>query len=199
MMIYRSMMWIVCMILVVSNFISCAKEYSFENGSTPGVPPATDTASRSDTSGLSRVILRSCKACEIVDTSSLAKWRFTSGSASLCGLVTKGVASPDRTAMTFFGPSACSIDSGLIITAYFNSEVFDRDRSNLTASFAAMEYYDNTTGFDVLKSSPSTILSLNITAYNHLNKTATGTFSGWVIDKNGAATRVDNGQFRIKF
>ncbi len=47
--------------------------------------------------------------------------------------------------MTFFGPSLCSIDSDLIITASFDERALTRDQTSITANYTALEYYDNTT------------------------------------------------------
>lgn len=191
------MICIVCLILILTNFTHCAKEYSFEGGGTPNIPSVTDTTSTRGSANTGGIILPTCKGCEITDTSSV-KWSFKIGNSLLCGFVTNAVPSPDKTAMTFFGPSACSLDSGLIITAYFDYEVMNRDQKNLTAGFTAMEYYDNTTGLDVMKSKAPNVLSLTMNIYNRQTGIAMGTFSGWVIDKNGARVKIDDGKFKIK-
>lgn len=99
----------------------------------------------------------------------------------------------------FFGPSVCSADSGLIITAYFNNPALNKDQSNITADQATLQYYDNTTGSDVLLSMRPNIFSLTIDNYIRSTGITIGSFGGSVVDKNGNIIKVDAGRFNIKF
>jgi hypothetical protein len=194
----QSVICVLCLILILINFTNCAKEYSFEGGATPPIPSQPDTSGGQDSSTTPGITLPTCRGCELTDTSSSGKWSFKIGGSSLCGFITNAVASPDKTAMTFFGPSACSVDSGLIITAYFNTPVLSNNQTNLTAASAALEYYDNTTLSDVFKSKPPNILSVTINSYDHQTGITDGTFAGSVVNKNGATIKVDAGKFKIK-
>lgn len=117
--------------------------------------------------------------------------------AALCGHVTRVVISPDHKGMTFFGPSLCSADSGLIITAFFDKEVLGTDQNNLPADRVSLQYYDNTTNIDVMVSKQPNVFSLTITSFK-VQAYMTGTFGGWVVDKNGALVKVEYGKFSVK-
>jgi hypothetical protein len=72
-------------------------------------------------------------------------------------------------------------------------------QSNITASRASLEYYDNTTMSDILQSKRPNIFSLTIDNYSHETGVAIGTFSGSVLDRSGNIIKVKNGRFNVKF
>lgn len=178
---------------------ACRKEYSYEGGSMQDSTILFDSAVRQESTEAAGITFPICKGCNSIDTSSAYKWSFKVGHAFLCGNVTKAVISPNGDAMTFFGPSACSEDSGLIITAYFNNQVLNKDQSNITADRAALEYYDNTTMSDILQSQQPNIFSLTINSYIRQTGVTIGTFSGSVADRNGNIIKIDSGKYTIKF
>ena len=197
----QNLTYIVCFIFILyilSPIGGCKKEYSFEGGnSAPDTTIIRDTTVIKDTA-ISGIIFPTCIGCNSIDTFSASIWSLKVGSSVLCGKVTRAVVSPDSSGMTFFGPSICSADSGLIITAYFLNEALRKDQSNITAERASLEYYDNTTLSDVLVSKKPNNFSVTIVSYNP-QRGMTGTFNGWVVDKNGNVVKVDAGKFRIKF
>ncbi len=174
----------------------CAKEYSNEGGPEQDSTMPGDIIVRQDSASIT---LSDCKGCNSTDTSSGFRWSFKAGITFLCGTVTKAVLSPDSNGMTFFGPSACSLHSGLIITAFFSNQTLNKDQSGIAADRASLEYYDNTTNSDVLQSKQPNIFSLTIDSYIRQTGISTGTFSGSVLYKNGKIIKVDSGRFRIKF
>lgn len=159
----------------------------------------SDLTLRQDSTETAGITFPKCMSCNSIDTSFGYKWSFKVGRSLLCGNVTKAVLSPNRDAMTFFGPSACSEDSGLVITAYFNNQVLNKDQSNITTSRAALQYYDNTAMSDILQSKQPNIFSLTIDSYFRQTGIAIGTFSGSVVGKNGNIIKVDAGRFKIIF
>jgi hypothetical protein len=171
----------------------CEKEYSYEGG------PVQDSTIIQDSIKPVSITFPNCTSCNNTDPSATLKWSFEIGNSFLCGNITKGVLSPDHDGMTFFGPSACSYDTGLIITAMFNSKMLNEDQSNLTASSASLEYYDNTATSDILQSKRPNIFSLTIDNYTRQTGIATGTFNGSVLDRNGNIVKVDAGRFSVKF
>ena len=177
---------------------ACEKEYSYEGGpdADPAVPDSLMAEdSSSNTTTLSFTF---CQACATLNTSELY-WTFRINNIAFCGTVTNTVVSPERDALTFFGPSICSPDSGLIITAFFEANKLSNNLSNLQATRASLEYYDNIGGTDVLASKRPHIFNMRITEYVQQTGIATGTFGGLVLTKNGEVVKVDDGRFTIKF
>ncbi len=178
--------------------LGCKKEYSYEGGAIQNYPILPDSTIAGDTTQIINTI-PNCDGCNSIDEAVDLKWSFKVGNSSLCGNVTRGVLSPDGDGMTFFGPSTCSRDSGLIITAFFSGQVLNHDQNNLTASRASLEYYDNITMSDVLHSKRPNIFSLTIDNYVHQTGVVTGTFYGSVLDKNGKIIKVESGKFSARF
>ena len=174
-------------------YISCEKEYSYEGG------PLQDSTIIPDSTKPIGITFPKCTGCNSTDPLATLQWSFKIGSSFLCGNLTRGVLSPDGDGMTFFGPSTCSRDTGLIITAVFDTKLLNKDQSNLTASRASLEYYDNTTMSDILQSKRPNIFSLTIDNYNRQTGIATGTFNGSVLDSDGNIVKVDAGRFNVKF
>src|SRR5258706_3842643 len=140
--------YIICFISVLYILAftgGCKKEYSYEGGPIQGPIQFPDSTVTGDSTiiedSTSIITFPKCSGCNTEALSTLT-WSFKVGSSLLCGNVTRGVVSPDGGGMTFFGPSSCSRDSGLIITAFFNDQTLRKDQSNITASRASLEYYD---------------------------------------------------------
>ena len=180
----------------------CKKEYSYEGRPMQYPIQLPDSTVTGDSTVIedstSIITFPKCIGC-YADTLSALTWSFKVGSSLLCGNVTNGVVSPDGGGMTFFGPSSCSRDSGLIITAFFSDQTLKKDQSNITASRASLEYYDNTTMSDILYSKRPNIFSLTIDNYIRETGVATGTFNGSVLDMNGNTIKVKDGRFKVKF
>src|SRR5947209_7622391 len=106
------------LLVFVFLFTGCLKEeYSYEGGT---VPPVDTTTTNVDTT-LPVASVVHCSLCKPNDPVRSMQWHFMyEGVSALCGPVTKAVLSPEKNAMTFFGPSACTIDTGLIMTAFFD-------------------------------------------------------------------------------
>ena len=189
-------LYIICfffILYIITLTEGCKKEYSYEGG------PLQDPTIILDSTKPGSITFPICKGCNSTYTSATLKWSFKVGGTFLCGNITNGVLSPDGDGMTFFGPSACSRDTGLIITALFNNKILNKDQSNLPASRASLEYYDNTDLSDILQSKRPNIFSLTIDNYIQQTGVATGTFNGSVLDKNGNIVKVDAGKFNVKF
>lgn len=199
-MINRNLTYILCFIFILyllSPIGGCKKEYSYEGGNVPSdTSIIRDTIVIKDTA--TSVVFPACISCNSIDTFSASIWSLKVAGVVLCGKVTRAVVSPDSSGMTFFGPSICSVDSGLIITAFFFDGSLSKDQSNLIAERASLEYYDNTTSSDVLVSKKPNNFSVTIISYNP-QRGMTGTFNGWVVDKKGNVVEVDDGKFGINF
>ena len=119
---------IVCFSFIAVLFYNsgCIKEYSYERqntvpliqDSTPALPtpsPAPD--------------FPICAACAGKDNYEESRWSFKAGNSFLCGIIDTAIVNIERNAFTFFGPSACSTDTNMVISVYLESQtlpVLDR-------------------------------------------------------------------------
>jgi len=172
----------------------CIKEeYSYEGGPLPPTD-STDTT----TQNIPPPFIIKCDLCSPNDQVAYMQWHFMCDSSALCGSVTKAVMSPERTAITFFGPSACSADTGLIMTAFFDAPL-DGDRSNVKASRAVLQYYNKNAADNVFQSEPPHPFTLTIDQYTDASRIATGHFSGYAYTPAGKEVAVNAGTFYIYF
>jgi len=172
----------------------CAKEYSFEGG---GTPPPRDTIINPPPPPPPPAV-PVCQACSSIQGSTLPEWKFKSGNWAICGKADTAIALGNRTTFTFFGPSACSADTGMVITVYLNGDTLNRDRQNLQARSAAFYCYDRVTPSYIFMSQGSSSFSVTIDRYTHSTGIATGTFRGNVFRASGAVASIDSGRFTIK-
>ncbi len=169
--------------------IGCAKEYSIEGVVPPGptdtvpIPPIKEE-------------FPVCPAC-LDNTIDLWEWSFKSGNSTLCGVADTAIMAPQRTAFTFFGPSSCSGDTGMVISVYLN-EKLDKDITNLADNKSAFYYYDRVTPSYIFMSQSSALFTVTITSYVHQTRIATGTFQGHVVRANGTGTSITTGKFKVK-
>jgi hypothetical protein len=166
----------------------CQKDYSFEDNPAP----------ITDTSVTAAIDFPSCKSCINDDTMALWSWRFKLNNATLCGHTDTAIINIERSSFTFFGPSICSMDSGLVITVYLNPWVLDSDQSNISAGMVAFYYYDHVGTSYILMSQPNTAFSLTIESYNNLTGLTVGKFSGYAFMANGNIASVSEGRFKVK-
>jgi hypothetical protein len=182
----RIFLFLVPVLLILTR---CAREYSFE-----GQPPATG-----DTTIVIPVqtVIPSCPLCNSSSGTNPGTWSFQTGNSNLCGEIDTAIVSPARTAFTFFGPSQCSADSGMVVSVYLDEDTLNRDRANLALEKVVFYYYDRIGPSDIFTSRPNSPFTLTINAYSHQTKIATGTFEGNVFKTNGGGTRVQNGRFHV--
>lgn len=177
--------------LQLAGLSGCAKEYSFEGSPPSDTLPKPDTVRR-------LFILPACQQCKPGSDFEFLKWSFSYDTSLACGNITNAIIARDRSAFTFFGPSACSEDSGVVITVFLKSELLDRDRSNITTNSVVFEYYDNTSQSDVFISRKDEF-QLTIETYNDALGTAKGRFNGIVHAKDGSPGQIKSGIFSLKF
>lgn len=180
-------------ILMLQN-TGCYKEYSFEGRDTARI--VRDTASPAP------VVVKEFPTCSLCNPSndlSVGQWNFRTGNSFLCGGVTNSgfIGGYSKKDFTLFGPSACSVDTGLVISAYL-SEPLDRDRFNLTTDQTAFYYYDDHAVKDILISLLPAPFSVTVQSFIYATGIATGTFSGTVYKANGDTAIITDGKFKVK-
>jgi hypothetical protein len=193
---YFLAIFLVSPILILQN-TGCTKEYSYEGGDTTVVinnPPADSTLSPQDTSGLFPI----CNLCKIENPLNIGDWSFKTGNSFLCGGTTNSGFFGGNTQedITFFGPSACSVDTGIVVSAFF-SVPLDRDRFNITAYRAAFYYYDNNAPKDIFMSHQENIFTVTIQSFIYSTRIASGIFSGTVFKANGDTANIKEGKFKV--
>ncbi|MFT3681626.1 MAG: hypothetical protein QM791_15250 [Ferruginibacter sp.] len=182
---------------VVIFFLSCEKEYSYEGGiATPPVIIDTTNTKPDTTHQPGPGELPPCKFCNETGEMEDFTWSFKTGYSLLCGIDT-AIINTERTSFTFFGPSLCAADSGLIFTVYLSPYVLNKDITNLTVSYASFYYYHTGQPY-VLSNKTNESFKLTITNYIHSTKTAEGTFSGTGYRQDGRAVAISSGRFKIK-
>jgi hypothetical protein len=184
----------VALLLVIVCYFSCAKEYSYEGGailpirdSLPPPPPPVVYE------------LPPCKLCTVnANTIPLNQWSLKAGNAFACGTLDTAIINLERTSFTFFGPSACSGDTGLVMTVYIENDKLNRDVANLVVNRVAFYYYDRVTPSHIYVNIPNVIFSVVIESYVHQTKLLIGRFSGSVLKSNGKASSISEGRFKVK-
>ncbi len=171
----------------------CKKDYSFE-----GANIITDSVILPVSPGPVVKEFPDCALCNVTNDLSTGHWNFKTGNSFLCGGVTNSgfFAGYSKTDFTLFGPSACSADTGLVLSVYL-SVPLDQDRTNLTASATAFYYYDNTAPKDIFISMPDKPFSVTVQRFVYSTGIATGTFSGTVFKANGDTAFITQGNFKV--
>lgn len=175
-------------LIVIISTIGCQKEYSFEGSPVPVA----------DTVPVQTFDFPSCNSCLSNDSLDLWAWKFKLNNATLCGHADTAIINIERSSFTFFGPSTCSLDSGLVITVYLNPWVLNSDKSNINAGMVAFYYYDHIGSSYILMSQPNTAFTLTIENYNDLTGITTGKFAGYAYLANGDIATIHEGKFKVK-
>lgn len=170
---------------------ACRKEYSYEKGIA---------IVQRDSSRINPVITNSfptCSACKPTDNLLISTWNFKIGNSYLCGTIDAAGTLGDKTTFTFFGPSACSIDTGLVMTVYL-STVLNTDIFNYTTSKAAFFYYDHFGTKDIFISQANAPFSVTVESFIYATRIITGSFKGTVFKPNGDMITLSEGKFKVK-
>ncbi len=176
----------------------CSKEFSYEGGDTTAITDTTvitDTISQNDSTPTPEHIIY-CSLCNEEDDLKLGTWNFKNDQSYFCGTTTSaGIIT--NTDFTFFGPSACSTDSGIVITAYMPVPL-DKDKSNITTHNVAFYYYDHKGSKDMFIKLNPLPFSLTVSSYVKSTGITTGTFGGTVYKADGSTTQITGGRFMVK-
>ena len=186
-------------VLLLIGFASCEKEYSYEGGNTAILPvdslrdsiPVTDSLNH----GLPE--FSSCVYCINNNPLKESTWSFRIDTTVLCGSVDTAIVLGNRAAFTFFGPTSCVKDSGIIFTIYLSSYQLTRDTTNYVVPKVSFYYYHTLAPF-ILMNQASEPFHFVIASYVHATRIAIGTFSGVAHRADGRAAIISDGKFNIK-
>lgn len=184
------MLWYICS----TGISGCAKEYSFEGAAADSV---TDSIPVIDSPTKAAIKFPECAGCAGMDDFIMNKWSFRNDSSFVCGNITDAIVTPERNAFTFFGPSSCSEDTGLIITVYLNYGYLDADRTNVVTNHVIVRCYDNAVEKDIYASTQELGFTLIIDSYTQSTGIAKGRFFGNVKTKDTDVAFIKDGKFEI--
>ena len=182
------------------SYESCIKEYSYEGGPTDTLDtiPVIDTLLNDTTTSSPPIVFQHCDACNGQSGYTLGTWNFKYDTSIFCGNITRAIINVDKNAFTFFGPSACSLDTGLIMTVYLDAPL-DGDATNVTALHTYFQYYNNKGIQDIFDSFESAPFVLTIEKYTQSTGIATGHFTGLVKTDRNTTDKIQEGKFMIQF
>lgn len=180
----------IAVVMIAVIYCSCAKEYSFE-GSPVVIRVDTTTVPVLNTPYI-------CPSCVGNESFQENKWSFRDNGLLRCGIIDTAIANPTRTGFTFFGPSACSIDTGIIMTILLDTLRLNRDISNVTYTRSAFYYYDNVANTYIYMSRQQSPFTVTIESYTHSDRMFTGSFSGFAYRTGAGSTSVSSGKFKVK-
>ena len=184
----KSSLYIIPFTIVLILF-GCKKEYSYEGGM---IPITIDT-------GTVHIPPKPyvCASCIGADNYTEGKWSFYNADTFYCGIIDTAIATPDRNGFTFFGPSSCSIDSGLVLTINIEPNFLTADLFNITTSRAGLYYYDNIGQTHPFVTRAGFPFSFTIESYIHQTRMMTGRFYGTVFKPNGEPA-ILSGKYKAK-
>ena len=188
---YPILLFFLLPILLLQN-TRCAKEYSFEGAKVDSLSTGGgDTVISQIPTASSQ-----CSLCNPSDPIVLGHWSFKTGNVYQCGTFTNSgfFNGQSKTDFTFFGPSACSIDTGIVVSVYL-PVALNRDQFNLTTQQTAFYYYDHHATADIYQSRHTAVFSVTVQSFIYATGIATGTFSGTVFAANGDSATITEGRF----
>lgn len=192
---FRLLFSLLSLPLLMMQNSGCAKEYSYEGGDSLIHHPPVDTLPSGGPLGEFPV----CALCNQQDGTPLGTWNFKEGGSYLCGSTTNSgfMGGYDRTQFTFFGPSACSIDTGIVVSVFLPAPL-DRNLQNISTDKTAFYYYDHHSAYDIFDNDPMrATFTVTVQSYVYATGVTTGTFSGTVFRPNGDSTHISEGRFKV--
>lgn len=173
----------------------CTKEYSYEG--QDAVPPIQDTTPILP-APLPAPDFPLCAACVDKDNYEESRWSFKAGDSFLCGIIDTAIVNIERNAFTFFGPSACSTDTNMVISVYLESKKLDRSQQNMVIPKVFFYFSKAGASHFLLVSRSGTPFTVILNSYDHQTKMTTGTFSGYVFKADGTTTLIHSTKFKLK-
>ncbi|HEX6846042.1 MAG TPA: hypothetical protein VF144_03635 [Chitinophagaceae bacterium] len=179
----------IILITIAVILFGCKKEYSCE-GCNRMILPDTST-----TNNIPQPYI--CPSCIGADDFIENRWSLSNASNFYCGIMDTAIAAPARNGFTIYGPSLCSIDSGLVMTINTEPAILNQYIFNSTTTRVGMYYYDNVAQTYPFITTSGFQFSVTLESYIHQTKMMIGTFRGIVIKPNGSQTSVQ-GKFKVE-
>ena len=186
-------------VLLLIGLASCEKEYSYEGGDTVILPvdSLVDSIPFRDSLNYGLPEFTTCIYCINNNPLKESTWSFKIDTTILCGSVDTAIVLGNRATFTFFGPTSCVKDSGIIFTIYLSPYQLNRDTTNYAAPNVSFYYYHTLAPF-ILMNRVSERFQFIISSYVHATRIAVGTFNGVAYRADGRAAFITDGKFNIK-
>jgi hypothetical protein len=196
---FMLLVWILISGLILNN-VGCAKEYSIEFH--PVIPDSlliTDTTIIRDSLPNVPDAETNCSNCDSLEANQQFYWTFRVGRRKLCGTIAESYTNTEKNGFTFYGPSTCAADSGLMINAYFQPVSLLEDKTNVVAHRANFQYFGLVANNQYLSSWIPHKFNVVIDQYILETNVAIGRFSGYAFVFSGDSIAVGSGKFKVKF
>lgn len=191
--LYYLLLFVLVLPAISVSTTGCWKEYSFEKrDSIQSLPVPVTPNPAPPASNFS-----CCSLCKETDTLKLGEWGFKAGNTYLCGSATSSGFMGSYRFFTLFGPSACSIDTGLVINVLVPLPLTE-DRFDINASEVDFYYYTRFSQTHLFNNRVSNEISVSVQSYINSTSIAIGSFHGTVHRPNGQAIQITNGRFKVE-
>ena len=164
---------------------SCAKEFSYEKKTITADPVKP------------KPVIHTCTECFGKDSQLLSRWSFYNDTNFYFGQIDTPIVL-DKTGFTFFGPSSCSQDSGIVILVRLGSTDLEHDIYNTSFPNTSFYYYDHIGSTHVFITHYRTGFDFTIDSYNHQTKVAVGSFNGFASRPDGTLAAIHSGKFKVR-
>ena len=180
-------------------FASCEKDYSYEGGITRILPADSLIDSIPVKDSVTHILpeFSPCVFCNNNNPLKESTWSFKIDTTILCGSVDTAIVLGSRGTFTFFGPTSCVKDSGIIFTIYLSPYELNRDTTNFAVPKVSFYYYHTFAPF-ILMNQTSESFNFVINSYVHATHIALGTFSGVAYRPDGRVVAISDGKFNVK-
>lgn len=181
----RSLHTIAAIFVLLFLIASCIKDYSYEKKNVAIIPVKP------------KPTIHTCTECIGKDSQMLSRWSFYNDTTFYCGEIDTAIVL-DKTGFTFYGPSSCSLDSGLVILVRLGSITLDHDLYNTSFPNTSFYYYDRIGSTFVFTTHYGTTFDLTIESYIHQTRMATGSFNGFAYRPDGTLASIQSGKFKVR-
>ena len=174
-------------------FSSCTKESSCERCYVGAIEPPRDTTIVTDDTIKidSTINFPFCNTCDSINPTNINSWSFINYNSYVCGTIDTSYFSLDNHSIQFWGRLNCSSDTGFGISAFFETESFNSNRSNISTKSLVFYVQDRTNYMDpwngmILKYdlNPPFSMTLVIDTFIYATRFMSGRFYGYANAKN---------------
>ena len=181
------------LLLYVSTFSACTKEYSCEGGVVRDTEPPRDTVIVMDTTKIDSTLkFPLCSNCSSNPLYVLNRWSFRNYQALVCG--TTYYANLDSGyIVTVRGFQDCVKDTQFVITGRFTTQTFKADQVNIPASYSNfLLYAPNNVILAVAGGTNGTPLTMNMVleTFNFSTGIASFRFYGYAYTNKGGSSYI---------
>jgi hypothetical protein len=189
---------VVCCYCLLTS-LGCTKEFSYEFRPITDSIVLPDSVIDKDSIPVIPVKEPPCSNCDSLMANFDYTWQFSTNKKTYCGRVLAAYINYERNGFTFFGPSFCAKDSGIVIDAFFAPYSLHQNELKIQVNRVNFQYYDPTIPNQIVSSWTPHPFKFSVDNYERVSNIATGRFNGFAFLLNGDSVKVENGYYRVKF